>query len=225
MTCAVMNCTWKDGHQQAGGEVSAPPGLQANGQDGEWEVKVSKKNQKRQKQRKREQAGRTLPQGSPATRVPQSSLKMFKTIEPDHVKAVNADDGWEEIEFALDSGATETVMGEDMLSSVETKEGGASKRGVEYEIATGELIPNLGEKKFQAVSQEGVTRSITAQVCAVHKALMSVKKVMRAGNRVVFDEEGTCIEDKVTGEKIWATDEHQQGQVQRGTKDKYGLLL
>ena len=32
------------------------------------------------------------------------------------------------------------------------------------EIATGELMPNLGEKKFQAVSQEGVTRSITAQV-------------------------------------------------------------
>ena len=61
---------------------------------------------------------------------------MFKTIEPDHVKAVNADDGWEENEFALDSGATETVMGEDMLSSVEIKEGAASKRGVEYEIAT-----------------------------------------------------------------------------------------
>ena len=111
-------------------------------------MKVSKKNHKSQKQRKREQAGRTLPQGSPTTRVPQSSLKMFKTIEPDHMKAVNADDGWEEIEFALDSGATETVMGEDMLNSVETKEGAASKRGVEYEIATGELIPNLEEKKF-----------------------------------------------------------------------------
>ena len=92
------------------------PGLQATGQDGEWEVKVSNKNQKRQKQRKREQAGRTPPQGSPTTRVPQSSLKMFKTIEPDHVKAVNPDEDWEEIEFALDSGATETVMGECMLS-------------------------------------------------------------------------------------------------------------
>ena len=48
-------------------------------------------------------------QGAPTARVPQSSLKMLKTIEPDHVKAVNADDGWEEIEFALDSGATGTV--------------------------------------------------------------------------------------------------------------------
>ena len=47
--------------------------------------------------------------------------------------AANADDGWEEIEFALDSGATERVMGRDMLSSVEIKEGAARKRGVEYE--------------------------------------------------------------------------------------------
>ena len=36
---------------------------------------------------------------------------------------------------------------------------------------------------------------------------MSVKKVTRSGNRVVFDEEDTHIEDKVTGEKIWATDD------------------
>ena len=36
---------------------------------------------------------------------------------------------------------------------------------------------------------------------------MSVKQVMRAGNRVVFDEEGTYIKDKVTGEKIWAADD------------------
>ena len=67
---------------------------------------------------------------------------MFKTIEPDHVKAVNPDEDWEEIEFALDSGATETVMGECMLSRVEIEEGAARKRGVAYEIATGELIPN-----------------------------------------------------------------------------------
>ena len=64
----------------------------------------------------------------------------------------------------------------------------------------------MWEKKFQADSQEGVTRSRTAQVCAVNKALMSVQKVMWAVNRVVFDEVGTYIEDKVTGGKIWATD-------------------
>ena len=89
-----------------------------------------------------------------------------------------------------------------MLSSVEIKDGAASKRGVEYEIAS-----ELGRRKFQAVSQEAVTRSIAAQLCAVNKALVGVKKVMRAGNRVVFDEEGSYIGDKVTGERICATDD------------------
>ena len=49
--------------------------------------------------------------------------------------------------MAVDSGATETVVGEDMLQSVETKEGEASKKGVQYEVASGTLIPNLGENK------------------------------------------------------------------------------
>ena len=62
----------------------------------------------------------------------------------------------------------------------------------------------MGGKKFQAVSQEGVTRSITAQVCAVSKALMRVR---RAGNRVVFDEEGTYIRGQGHWRKIWATDD------------------
>ena len=215
--CADVNCNCKGGHPQIEGEVLAPPGLHAKGQDGEWEMKVSKKNQKSQKQRKREQAGRAPPQGSPTTRVPQSSLKMFKTIEPDHVKAVNADDGWEEIEFALDSRATQTVMGQDMLSSVETKEGAVVSKRI------GELIPNLGEKKFQAVSEEGVTRSITAQVCAVNKALMSVKKVMRTGNRVVFDEARTYIEDSVIGAKIWATDDGGMFMVKMWVNRKAGF--
>ena len=34
MTCTDMNCNCKDGQQQIGGEVSAPPGLQVDGQDG-----------------------------------------------------------------------------------------------------------------------------------------------------------------------------------------------
>ena len=78
-------------------------------------------------------------------------------------------------------------------------EGPASKRGVEYEVANGEKIPNLGEKKFRGVTIEGKSRNITAQVCDVNKALLSVKKVMSAGNRVVFDGDGSYIEDKASG--------------------------
>ena len=104
MTCADMNCNCKGGHQQIEGETRRlqdhkQKDSKENGSGGE-EGWVSKKKEKILKQRKREQARRTPPQGWPTTRVPQSSLKLVKTIEPDYVKAVNAEDGWEEIEFA-----------------------------------------------------------------------------------------------------------------------------
>ena len=99
--------------------------------------------------------------------------------------------------------ATETVISRKCLSSVEVREGAAFRRGVKYEVANGVRIPNLGEKTFRGVSAEGVTRSITAQVCDVNKGLLSVKKVTAAGNRVVFGDNEAYIEDMTTGDKMW----------------------
>ena len=69
-------------------------------------------------------------------------------------------------------------------------------------MANGVRIPNLGEKTFSGVTEEGALRSITAQVCEVNKALLSVSKVVKAGNRVVFDDQ-SYIEDKKTGARMW----------------------
>ena len=121
------------------------------------------------------------------------------TILPSEISAIR-DDGWEEIELMVDSGASETVMSEDMLQSVETKEGRGSKNGVVYEVANGVRIANLGEKKFLGTSGEGISRQITAQVCDVNKGLLSVSKMMRSGHRVVFDQNGSYIEDPTSGE-------------------------
>ena len=44
---------------------------------------------------------------------------------------------------------------------------------------------------------------MTAEVAAINKTLMSVSKVVRKGNRVVFDGEGNYIEDKTSGERTW----------------------
>ena len=44
---------------------------------------------------------------------------------------------------------------------------------------------------------------MTAQICAVNKTLMSVSQVAAQGNRVVFDGEGSYIEDKASGERLW----------------------
>ena len=98
-------------------------------------------------------------------------------------------------------------MAEDELPEVETKESWGSKRGQSYEVANGDEIDNKGEKKFvgNMVTVQGGDsggRGITAQVCDVHGPLMSVKRMCKSGHRVVFDDEGSYVESKHTGEKL-----------------------
>ena len=110
--------------------------------------------------------------------------------------------------MGVDSEATETVMSEDMLTSTEMKIGAAAKRGVEYEVANGVTIPNLGEKTFKFQTAEGAERKITAQVCEVNKGLLSVVKMVNAGNTVAFSKSGSFIEDDNSGERINITEEN-----------------
>ena len=121
---------------------------------------------------------------------------------PEGLKSVEEAPEWEVLEMAVDSGASESVVSDEMLTRVTTVEGDAMKKGVQYEVADGTLIPNLGEKKFIAVSDNGVARQMRAQVCEVNKALLSVHRVVQAGNRVVFAASGSYVEDEQTGETM-----------------------
>jgi hypothetical protein len=131
----------------------------------------------------------------------------LKAIEPKEIMAVTDNDGWMTIDLAVDSAATETVLNEDMLEGIETTIGEANKRGVEYEVANGIRIPNLGEKVFKGHSDDGIIKSLTAQVCDVNKALLSVRRIVENGHKVVFDKSGSYIEDKSSGEKMWLREE------------------
>ena len=52
------------------------------------------------------------------------------TVEPNAINVIG-DEEWVEIDVAVDSGATETVMGEDTLAGViDITEGNAFERGV-----------------------------------------------------------------------------------------------
>jgi hypothetical protein len=81
------------------------------------------------------------------------------------------------------------------------------KQGVTYEVANGIRIANLGERQFEGVTEDGGVKNITAQVCSVNKAFLSVPKAVKAGNRVIFDDEGSYIENKATGEVTWLVEE------------------
>ena len=128
-------------------------------------------------------------------------LGMLMTIVPEEINSIR-EDGWEELEFAVDSGASETVVGPHMIFSAETRDGPASRRGVCYEVANGIKIANQGEKRFLGTSEEGVNRSIKAQVCDVNKGLLSVRRIVKLGHKVIFDANGSYIQHVKSGERM-----------------------
>ena len=106
----------------------------------------------------------------------------------------------------VDSGASEPVVGEGMLMNLPIRENLASRSGVEYEVANGVRILNLGEKLVNGTTNEGMQRCIRAQVCDLNKPLLSVRKLVTAGNSVVFDPERSYNQDGWSGEKMWLSD-------------------
>ena len=70
-------------------------------------------------------------------------------------------------------------------------------------MANGDRIANLGENIFTGVTEEeGHLRTVRAQICEVSKPLMSVSKLVKAGNSVVFAPDGAYVHNAETDEYI-----------------------
>ena len=65
--------------------------------------------------------------------------------------------------------------------------------------ANGEQIKDLGEKNIPFKTNEGIQRCITFRSANVVKPLISVQKVVRAGNVVVLDEKNPHIRNTRDG--------------------------
>ena len=104
--------------------------------------------------------------------------------------------------MVVDSGAGETVMSPDHLPQCPREDSDDSRSHQRYEVANGESIPAMGQKRFTFVTVNGVSRRVCAQITKVNKALLSVSQVCGKDHRVVFDKVESYIEDKVTGERI-----------------------
>ena len=115
--------------------------------------------------------------------------------------------GWQKVSMAVDSGAAETVIPYSLVTGYPIFESDASRAGVNYASATGQPIPNLGEQRLPLWTSEGSLRSMTFQAAPVSRPLGSVKRMAASGHRVVFDDDGSYIENKVTGEINWLREE------------------
>ena len=110
--------------------------------------------------------------------------------------------------LAIDSGAAETVIPHTLVTEYPIVETEKSRSGACYASATGEPIPNLGEQKLLMATEEGSMRAMTFQAAPVAKPLGSVKRICQAGHYVIFDEDGSYIMNKVTGELNWLREQN-----------------
>ena len=107
----------------------------------------------------------------------------------------------------IDSGAAASAIPQEWFQNYAIEETPESKPGCKYTAANGDPITNYGKRTLKAMTPEGEMTRMTMHVCDVTRALASVSSMCRAGNRVVFDEEGSYIEDKSSGKATWLKQE------------------
>ena len=90
-----------------------------------------------------------------------------------------------------------------MCSHIAIQPSEQSRAGVEYQVASGLDIPNLGERHCD-IFADGNARSMLMhfQVADVHKPLLSLSKAADMGFITHLDARGGYIEDSQTGERM-----------------------
>jgi len=107
------------------------------------------------------------------------------------------------IDVIADSGACETVMPKNLCSNIKLRESEASKAGVEYEVASGKAVPNLGERHCEIFCEgAGSSMMMHFQVADIHRPLLSLSRAADQGFKSHLDWYGGYLEDTKTGETI-----------------------
>ena len=111
--------------------------------------------------------------------------------------------------LVVDSGAAETVLPATWSTEHELRENDDSRSGQYYITADGTHIDAMGEKTLTLSTLDwGSTRDMTFQVTGVNKALGSVSKMVKNGNKIVFDAAGSYVENIVTKERLWLREDN-----------------
>ena len=133
-------------------------------------------------------------------------LKGISTLLPvrkNAISTVQRPDEWIEIEITVDSGACVTVMPRALCPGISILQNRLSREGVEYEVANGAHIPNLGERRCEMMTVGSVVgKRITFQVADVHKPLLSVTDCADMGFDCYLGDKGGHLIDRQTEERI-----------------------
>ena len=101
----------------------------------------------------------------------------------------------------VDSGATVPVMNPNTGASYAIIP--SSANGTEYEIASGDTLEDLGEKRMAVLTVEGTLRGYGTRCADVTKSLQAVRALVMSNHAVCFglgDGNDHLIINKITGE-------------------------
>ena len=110
---------------------------------------------------------------------------------------------WVQVELTADTGACDTVMPRTMCSGIPIVPSMQSIRELKYEVANGQEIPNLGERRCMMWAENGSgPMLINLQVADVHKALLSLSRCADMGFEGRFGRLAGALVREQTGEMI-----------------------
>jgi hypothetical protein len=128
----------------------------------------------------------------------QESKAMLSAAGP-----VGHEEEWFELEMTADTGACDTVMPRKMAEHIVIQPSLQSLRSMEYEVADGRGIPNLGERRcIMWTENANEARKINLQVADVHKALLSLSRCADMGFESRFGRRAGALIDEETGDVI-----------------------
>jgi hypothetical protein len=124
-------------------------------------------------------------------------------LEKKSLSAVNGEEEWVEIELTADSGACDTVIPRAMADVIPIMPSLASLRGMEYEVANGQSIPNLGERRCLIWTEEATeAKKTNMQVADVHKGLLSLSRCADMGFESRLGRRAGALVCETTGEVV-----------------------
>jgi len=124
-------------------------------------------------------------------------------IEKGSLSAVGNEEEWIEVELTADSGACDTVIPRTTAEGIPIMPSLASLRGMEYEVANGHTIPNLGERRCLVWTENATeVKRMVMQVADVHKGLLSLSRCADMGYEGRFGRYAGALICESTGEII-----------------------
>ena len=143
-------------------------------------------------------------QSRSATRFPRSLTPLDFALKPGQLSPFSEPEPeWTEIEMTADSGACDTVMPKSCCSSIRIVPSPASIRGIDYEVANKQTIPNLGERHCLMWTENAEeVLGIVMQVADVHKPLLSLSRCADLGYQSILGKRAGCLECQTTGQII-----------------------